>query len=411
MGRLRAAALVLVAASCATAPLASSPAPATAIPPSAAVATPAATSPAPAPATPTPAASPSCPQGALFSVLPMDPRDFRAFRPLGFPQPPVHVLGAKHSSFTINLPGEPAVSGKPVRFPADATVTEIVSTESREGTGYQLTFFPCREFKSYFFHLGTLAAPLEAALKGQGASCQDFDFGAQGGRIRKCTARVSVAVKAGDPVGGNDQFGGVDWGGVDYRVTLPFINPARYDGDYPHYVSPIDYTTAAVRALVDPKLGSIDGKTARTAEPRTGTLMHDIAGTAQGNWFTPGTSFMNTQDFSPWLALLHDYVDPSLPIISMGSSVMGLRLGLYAFTPERSGTVNRDFADVKPDGTTHCYERFHTGQTRSALNLATAAGAILLRMPSPTTLAVEFQQGATCATARPIGAGATTFER
>lgn len=341
----------------------------------------------------------------------MDPGDFRAFRPLGFPQPPIHILGAKHSNFTINLPGEPALSGKPVRFPADATVTEIVSTESRDGTGYQLTFYPCREMKSYFFHLGTIAAPLEAALKGQSATCQDFDFGAQGGRIRKCTARVSVAVKAGDRVGGSDHFGGVDWGAVDYRVTHAFINPSRYDGDYTHYVSPIDYTTPAVRALVDPKLGSIDGKVRRTAEPRTGTFMQDVPGTAQGNWFTAGTSFMNTQDYSPWLGLLHDYVDPALPIFSMGSSVPGLRLGLYAFTAERSGTVNRDFADVKPDGTTYCYERFHTGQTRSALNLGTATGAILLRMPTATTIAVEFQQGATCATARPMGAAAKTFER
>ena len=95
----------------------------------------------------------------------------------------------------------------------------------------------------------------------------------------------------------------------------------------------------------------------------------------------------------------------------MGSSVAGLRLGLYAFTPERSGTVNRDFADVRPDGTTYCYERFHSGRTPSALNLASAAGAILLRMPSATTIAVEFQQGATCATARPMGAAAKTFER
>ncbi|MBM4433838.1 MAG: hypothetical protein FJ028_01780 [Chloroflexi bacterium] len=341
----------------------------------------------------------------------MDPRDFKAFRPLGFPQPPVHILGAKHSNFTINLPGEPAVSGKPVRFPSDATVTEIVSTESGEGTGHQLTFYPCREFESYFFHLGTIAAPLDSALKGQSTTCQDFDFGTQGGRIRKCTARVTVAVKAGDAVGGSDRFGGVDWGGVDHRVTLPFINPSRYDGDYPHYVSPVDYLAPSARALVEGKLGSIDGKVARTAEPRTGTLMHDVPGTAQGNWLTTGTNFTNTQDFSPWLALLHDYVDPSLPVFSMGSSVAGLRLGLYAFTPERSGTVNRDFAEVKPDGTTYCYERFHSGRTPSAPNLTTPAGAILLRMPSATTLAVEFQPGATCATARPLGAGAKTFER
>lgn len=353
---------------------------------------------------------PSCPQGALFSIIPMDPKDFRAFRPLGFPQPPIHILGAKHSNFTINLPGAPAVSGKPVRFPSDAWVTEIVSTESREGTGFQITFYPCREFKSYLFHLGTISAALEAELKGKNAVCQDLDFGA-GGKIRKCSARVLLMVRAGDPVGGSDQFGGVDWGGVDLRVNQPFANLSRYDGDYPHYVSPVDYTTSEVRALFDPKLGSLDGKVRRTAEPRTGTLMQDVPGTAQGNWFTPGTNFMNTQDFGPWLALLHDYVDPSLPIFSMGSSVQGLRLGLYAFTPQASGTVNRDFADVRPDGKTYCHERFTTGPTPSVLNLSSPGGAILMTMPTATTLRVEFQAGVTCGTARPIGQAATTFER
>ena len=95
----------------------------------------------------------------------------------------------------------------------------------------------------------------------------------------------------------------------------------------------------------------------------------------------------------------------------MGSSVKGLALGLYAFTPEKGGTVNRDFADVRPDGKTYCYERFMRGATPSALNLGSANGAILLDMPTATTLRVEFRSGATCAGARPIGAGATTFER
>lgn len=354
---------------------------------------------------------PACPQGAVFRVAPMDARDYRAFRPLGFPQPPVHILGAKHSAFTINLPDEPVVSGRAVRFPSDATVTEIVSTESADGAGYQITFYPCRELKSYFFHLGSIAAPLEAELRGTATACQDFDFGTNGGKIRKCTARVGLRVRAGDPVGGSDRFGGVDWGVVDFRVTRPYLNPSRYDGDYPHYVSPLDYAAADVRALIEPKLGSLDGRVRRTAEPRAGTVFHDLAGTAQGNWFTPGTSFMNTQDFSPWLALLHDYVDPAVPIFSMGSSVRGLRLGLYAFAPETSGTVNRDFSEVKPDGQVYCYERFLAGRTASGLNLSVPGGVIVMRMPSATTLLVELQAGRTCATAGPPGAAATAFER
>lgn len=354
---------------------------------------------------------PSCPSGPLFGVIPMSPSDFRSFRPIGFPQPPIHIFGAKHSNFTINLPGQAAVSGKAIRFPSDAWVTEIIATKSALGTGHQLTFFPCREFKSYLFHIGELAPALATELAKASVHCQDFDFGAAGGRTTKCTARVLLPVKAGDPVGGSDAFGGVDWGGVDYRVALPFVNLSRYDGDYPHYVSPVDYTTPEVRAIFDGKLGSLDGTVLRTAEPRTGTLMQDVAGTAQGNWFIGTQTFRNVQDFSPFLALLHDFVDPAVPIFSMGSSVKGLRLGLYTFTPQPSGLVNRDFADVRPDGQTYCYERFGSGQTRSGLNLSTADGVILLAMPSATRLSVEFQQGGTCATARTLTTGAFTFDR
>lgn len=354
---------------------------------------------------------PACPSGPVFTVLPLDPTDFRAFRPLGFPAPPIHIFGAKHSAFIINLPGQPAVSGRPVRFPSDATVTDVVSTESAAGSGYQVTFAPCRDLKSYLFHLGTIAPTLEKAFKTSIQTCQDFDFGAAGGRTRKCGARLSLAAKAGDPVGGSDAFAGVDWGVVDYRVTLPYANPRRYDGDYPHIGSPVDYAAPDVRAQLEAKLGSIDGRVRRTADPKAGTIMQDVPGTAQGNWFTADANFMNTTDFSPFLGLLHDFVDPDVPIISMGTSVRGMTSGVYTFAPRSTGLINRDFRDVRPDGQMYCYEQFQGGVTRSGLNLASANGVLVMTMPTPTSLRVELQVGPTCASTRMPGATAFTFDR
>lgn len=351
-----------------------------------------------------------CGQGPVFSVLPLATSDFRSFRPLGFPQPPQHIFGAKHSNFTINLPGEKPVSGLPVRFPSDATVTSIVSTESDQGSGYQLTFFPCREFKSYLFHLGEISPALESALGQSSPKCENFDFGA-GGKIRKCTAETRLSVKAGEAAGASDPFAGVDWGGVDYRVTLPFANPTRYDGDFPHMVSPLEYATAEVRALVDRKIGTFDGQVLRTAPPITGSLMQDKVGTAQGNWFTHGSTFMNTQDFGPWLGLLHDHVHPETPIISMGTSVRGMQMGLYTFTPRTSGLNNRDFSEVRSDGAVYCYEGFALGRTASQLNLSTVAGVLLMTMPDPTTLKVELQPGKSCGAGRTMTESASVFER
>jgi hypothetical protein len=361
---------------------------------------------------PAPSGAAGCPAGPIFTVLPMDPADFRSFRPLGFPAPPIHIFGAKHSAFTINLPGATPVSGRRVLFPSDAIVSDITSTESTQGSGYQATFWPCRDLKSYLFHLGTISPALTAAFNAAAPRCQDFDFGAAGGRVKKCEAKVNLPVRAGDAVGGSDAFAGVDWGLVDFRTTLAFANAKRYDGEYPHMASPVDYSSSGVRALLDPKIAGMDGTQRRTVAPLAGTLMQDAAGTAQGNWFTPGgANFMNTTNFEPFLALLHDHVDPGIPIVSMGSSVKGMRLGVYTFTPRASGTVDRDFADVRPDGQTYCYERFVGGQTRSGLNLGATDGALLITMPTATTLRVELKRGAACANAPAMGPEAFSFER
>ncbi len=103
---------------------------------------------------------PACPEinQPLFNTLPMALKDFLAFRPLGFTSPPIHVFPAKHSNFTLALPGETPPK-KPVYFPGDVWLTEINTTEygGLNKTGYGITFYPCREFKSYLGHLPSLS--------------------------------------------------------------------------------------------------------------------------------------------------------------------------------------------------------------------------------------------------------------
>lgn len=345
----------------------------------------------------------------LFSVIPMELGDFRSFRPLGFINPPIHIFGAKHSNFTINLPGETPKTGLLVKFPSDATVTQITTTYGDQGdTGYQVTFYPCEQFKSYLFHLETIADTLAQDIAKDQGKCQEFNFG--NSKTKKCEKKTALKVKAGDPVGTNDRFGGVDWGAVDYRVINKFANPDRYDRDYPSYTSPIAYLTPENKTLMENKLRSLDGSVKRTAEPIYGTIAQDIAGTAQGNWFIGDKSFKNQQDFSPFMALLHDYIDPSQPIISMGNSVTGVKMGLYSFEPQSTGTTNRDFKDIKSDGNVYCFNNFLSGQSVGQLNLSTLNGVLLMQMPNEKTLKVEYQPGS-CGDEFKISTNATTFDR
>lgn len=358
-----------------------------------------------------PASAGACPNGPLFDHLPMAMSDFRAFRPLGFVTLPQHILGAKHSNFSINLPGE-SRKGLKVEFPSDAVVTSIIGTESNQGTGYQMVFYPCDNFKSYFFHLGTISEKLAKEFTSGKAACQTIGVGKDA--IKKCQVATETTVKSGELAGTSDGFGGVDFGAVDYRLpAAAYANLQRYDGDYPHYTSPVLYFTTELKAQLMTKMRSVDGTVQRTAEPVVGSLLQDVKGTAQGNWFIGSQSFNNSQDFSPFLALLHDYINPSQPLFSMGTSVKGLKMGLYGFTPLASGQVNRDFKDVTP-GSTYCFDNFLSGKSVGGLNLSVPDGILIAAMPGETRLTVEKigGSGSTCAnTPLTFTSAATTFER
>ncbi|MEK7471633.1 MAG: hypothetical protein AAB624_00085, partial [Patescibacteria group bacterium] len=350
----------------------------------------------------------ACRDEPLFDHIPMALEDFRAFRPLGFVSIPIHIFGAKNSNFAINLPDE-HVSGLRVDFPGDAVVTSLVSTSSSSGDGYQITFYPCQEFKSYLTHLGTISDRLKAEFDKADKDCQDFVFDSSG-TTTKCTAIMNLKVSSGEQAGTNDGFGGVDWGAVDFRISAEYVVPSHYDGDYPHYTSPVLYLRDDLKTKMLDKLGSWDGEVERTVEPRVGSLDQDIKGTAQGNWFVGDKNFYNSQDFSPFLALLHDYIDPTQPEFSMGTSVSGLTSGVYSFTVSSSGQNNRDFKDVKPDGKVYCYDTWLSGRSSGHVNLSTPTGVILLKVPDDLSLLVEHQTGS-CDTVRSMTASATTFTR
>lgn len=365
-------------------------------------------------------AVPACPEQSqpLFSALPMALNDFLAFRPLGWTSPPIHVFPAKHSNFALALPGQtPPV--RSVHSPGVMWILELNFTEwvGLNKTGYGITFYPCKEFKAYFGHLSGLSDRLLAELKTGEITCRDpYDTG--GVMARPCKKDVSIKLGSGEMVGFSGDAAGVDFGAIDYRIPpLVFANPAHYSNELLHYVSPITYFTPETRALLETKLSSYDGAVRRTAEPKTGAVAQDAPGAAQGNWFTPGLHWAQTPPPQPdsFIALVHEYVDPTVPIFSVGNSVKDLAVGVYSFTPRSEGKVNRDFGNVKADGAVYCYEGFRTGKTPGGIGTGNAKGVILITMPDPNTLLVEKAgtDGSTCASIGTwtLTANATRFER
>ncbi len=349
-------------------------------------------------AQPVPAGVAPCPDGPLFNTIPMALSDFLAFRPLGFLSLPIHIFPAKHSAFSIALPGDPTPEN-PVRFPGDAWVTEIWSDLFPDGqTAYQLIFYPCSKFQSYFNHIKDIPENLKTAFDQSQKNCMDLVD--QTGTIVKCRANIMVRVSSGELAGVSGNGAGVDFGAVDFRVApTGFLKLEHYSFDYPFYVSPLDYFEPGVRELFETKLGGYDGKSPRTAEPKAGSYRPDIAGTAQGNWFFPGINMRTTFDFSPFLALVHDYVDPSQPLFSIGTKLAGVKMSLYSFTPQDAGLVNRDFKDVKEEGSVYCYENLKSGRSAGGLPLGRIDGVLLLSLSTADQLTIERQgsAGQSCA--------------
>ena len=164
---------------------------------------------------------------------------------------------------------------------------------------------------------------------------------------------------------------------------------------------------------MESKTGSVFGDRLRTAEPIGGTYMQDLPGTAQGNWFFPGIYLRDAPDVSPLLALAHDYVDPSQPLFSIGTSIQGVNPGLYTFRIEAEGLVNRDFSAVTADGMTYCYENFLQERPAGGMPVGQLSAILLLTMPSDTTLRVEAVEGRSCqeSTGWVFTTNATDFER
>jgi hypothetical protein len=117
------------------------------------------------------------------------------------------------------------------------------------------------------------------------------------------------------------------------------------------------------------------------AIPLCGNVDQNLDNTAQGVWLRPDAP---KYPESEHIALVHDNIDPALPAFSIGLSLTGVTSGVYYFTPQIQGLLNRDFADVKQDGQIYCYTYHTKGNTGDFPNTS-----LLLRLESPKVLKIE----------------------
>jgi len=362
-------------------------------------------------------ALPSCGNSrALLTSAPVTDPALVSFAPLGHVFPPGHTFPADHSYFNFNA-SSTELLGINLYAPGDGWVTQVTAYyDNAKGAPafYNLTFSPCAEVTIINLSVDTLAAALLHPTGPSSTSCSS-NTDNNPGVVESCVTIMEDPVKAGDLLGTG---GLVDFGPViDTRFQISgFIDPARHVLN--RGFCPIDYFSPSLRTTYTAMLGGNNGSTfiPRTIAPLCGTIMQDLAGTAQGDWFFPGAPYPPD---NAHLALIHHNVDPSTGTFSVGASIPNFA-GSHDFSPKTTvdgSRINYDFSLVT-DNQIYCYDTLLIDFVYGAgsADPAYAGHIVLVQMTDASldTLKIELQNpGTSCASAAPwaFTPAAVTFQR
>lgn len=333
-------------------------------------------------------------ENTTFTVSPIETQYITNIIPLGNLNPSGHTFPTKHMYYYIQQEepedfNSPSME-VPIYAPMNATLTnistDVFENDTPPSTDYSLSFRSCEDFTFYFIHLTTLSEKLESLVDLEDTdSCDRYTAG--GNTYYSCWTQTNIEIKAGDILGtvGGKIRPNFDFGVTDFRITPNITaNPERWaqqEEDIPYIVCSTDYYSGALKETLESKLGGWN-KGLRTIEPICGTITQDIPGTAQGIWFKEGTT--NIHDEHSQLALVHDNIDPTIPVFSVGLSLENIKLGsgTYIFTPETNGNLNLDFNLVKPNSEIYCYD------VRGSFSDQNQELSILLQMVDDNTMRI-----------------------
>jgi hypothetical protein len=199
---------------------------------------------------------------------------------------------------------------------------------------------------------------------------------------RTWSKHCEIEVNAGDIIGtagGNPGQWALDLGVYDeHYLPDQIANIDRWRNfRYLHSVCPLNYYEEG--QVRDTLFNLVPGMDKRGNQTPCCTVLQDIPGTAQGCWFLKGVTETYPED--PHLALVYSNINSSQQVLSVGTSVQGLKSRKYEFNHENSGSINRQFKDITPSGKTYGYY------------IDGFEGTIIIMMPDSSTLWIESLDG------------------
>lgn len=340
----------------------------------------------------------ACPNGSIFTKIPLDPDKILSVTPLGNLNPPDHTTPTDHIYLVLKNNNEiHPESATKVFSPSDIIISRITHTTTKKSgkefsNDYSIDFSPCKDVQAKFGHVTKISDKLKNVLDKNQSNCQtkhprpedDYTY---------CQYDLNEKITVGEELGeaGGGTSTGLDFWAIDLRAPeLEYANLKRYSSYQLHTVCPVDLFEKSQKDILSSKFGRYEKK--RIVEPLCGEINQDVAGTAQGNWTTADGMIDRPESWSKALALVHDNVDPGIGIVSIGGTIGNPTK--IQFSPTSSGTTNRDFNQVKDDQI-YCYG----GQS----------GRVLIQMIDSSKLKVEYQNE-DCGKAVKFNAS-TTYQR
>jgi hypothetical protein len=298
----------------------------------------------------------SCSGNIVFTHFPIDMKHVINFEPLGHYNPPGHVFPSDHHYFNI----EHGFGNIDIYAPCDGYIVYVTENQlpAPINKEYAFELVACKEIKIKYGHVSRLDNSILDQL-GEVDNTESYSTGGQTYNLKIYETRIEV--KAGQKIAellDIPEVSGLDFGSIDTRVKLPFINPDRWENyGYINTVSFINYASSEIKYYMYNMIqfDNGEGYLSRQTPPLAGEICYDVEGTAQGMWFFEGAP---TTPEDPHLGLLRNNYYPEKDVISMGTSVPGLLPIAYEFYPEDTGTHNRSFDDITADGQIYTFSQF-----------------------------------------------------
>lgn len=326
-----------------------------------------------------------CPERPFFSAAIVDPDSLLDIEPLGLLNPTGHTFPSDHMYFHFIRDAQDDPLPVSLYSPADMEVSSVRAVEHVNAghTDYAINLEACGDIELIFGHVAELDEATFAGYLDTGNWNQDEPYSTGGETFIVSWIRPNISVTAGARLGrcGVQDFQyGVDVGIYDWtRSEPPVANRSRWgDGGYLRAFSVLDYyEEGALKAAMEAVIARED----LPGDPYPyGRVMQDVPGSAHGCWFMPGGGFPPEDAH---LALVQWNRFPSQEVISNGNSLSTLMSGIYPFTPEGGGRLNRAFSEVSPDGQVYAW---HLGPDWTPGGWE---GTVLMQMPDANTLWIE----------------------